>query len=76
MQRVGGRTLNDVRDRPILEVRCERCERVGRFETRDLIKRNGADAALPDVRHELAADCPNRNADVYHRCDPFYPALG
>jgi hypothetical protein len=30
---------------------------------------------LPDIRHQLAGDCPRRNAAVYERCDVYFPNL-
>jgi hypothetical protein len=59
----------------LLEVRCTKCDRHGRVPVARLIERYGREARLPDVRHQLAGDCPRRNAAVYERCDVYFPQL-
>jgi hypothetical protein len=46
----------------LLEVRCSRCDRYGRERVASLVERYGRDARLLDLRHQLASDCPRRNA--------------
>jgi hypothetical protein len=56
----------------LLEIRCSRCDRYGRERIDRLIERYSRDARLPDLRHELARDCPRRNASVYEQCDVLF----
>lgn len=48
---------------------------MGECRWRGLIERYGREARLPDVRHQLAGDCPRRDAAVYERCDVYFPQL-
>ena len=59
----------------IFLIRCTRCGRFGRERVMRLIERWGRGARLPDVRHELSADCPHHNAPIYERCDLYFPQL-
>ncbi len=59
-----------------LEIRCRRCERRGRTRLARLIEEHGAEMALPELGHRLAADCPRATAtDLSVRCCIYYPAL-
>ena len=69
----GSRTLGDLAA-GLLEVRCGRCGRHGRESIARLIQRYGRETWLPDLRNQLAADCPNRDARI-HRCDVYFPQL-
>ena len=72
----GARTLGELEGTlHLLEIRCTRCGRFGRERVMRLIERWGRGARLPDVRHELSADCPHHNATVYERCDLYFPQL-
>ena len=72
----GSRTLGEIEGFRLLEVRCTKCDRHGRVPVARLIERYGREARLPDVRHQLADDCPRRDAAVYERCDVyFFPQL-
>ncbi|MGZ9129896.1 MAG: hypothetical protein ACXW4Z_19145 [Candidatus Binatia bacterium] len=70
-----GRTLGEL-GVTLLEIRCSKCERHGRERVARLIDRFGRDARLPDLRHQLAGDCPHRSAALYGRCDVYFPQLG
>src|SRR5208283_4922760 len=50
----------------VVHISCERCGRAGSYRRDGLIQRFGADAALPDVLHELAS-C-ERRADYSRPC--------
>lgn len=72
----GSRTLGDFEDTlRLLEIRCTKCDRYGRERVARLIDRFGRDARLPDIRRQLAGDCPRRAAAVYERCDVYFPNL-
>ena len=59
----GSVTLREIAGRlPRLEVPCSRCERRGRLNVAKQIERHGADARLPDLRGNLAGDCPRGGA--------------
>lgn len=57
-----------------LDVACSRCERRGRYSTARLVEQYGGDYAMTDLGADLA-NCPNRRAPVYKRCDVYYPGL-
>ncbi len=57
MRDAGVITLQDV-PREILDVRCSRCDRTGRYRISTLAERFGDNACLPDVEAALDADCP------------------
>lgn len=57
MRGAGIITLQDV-PREILDVRCSRCDRAGRYRVSRLAERFGHNARLPDVEATLDADCP------------------
>ena len=72
----GSRALGDLEGTlHLLDIRCTKCDRHGRERIARLIDRFGRDARLPDIRHQLAGDCPRRNAAVYERCDVYFPNL-
>lgn len=58
-----------------VEIRCTKCDRYGRQRVAHLIERYGREARMPDIRHQLSADCPHHNATVYERCDVYFPQL-
>ena len=70
-------TLGDLVSRlERLEIRCRRCERRGRTRLARLIEEHGAEMALPELGHRLAAGCPRATAtDLSVRCCVYYPAL-
>jgi hypothetical protein len=60
----------------MLEVRCARCTRHGRFRIARLLEEHGPDVTVPTVLRAQVADCPQRNAQHdRERCDPFAPEL-
>ena len=59
----------------ILEVRCTKCDRRGRYRTATLIERYGADFAGPDLREKLSVDCEKHGAAEYERCDLYFPDM-
>ena len=71
----GSRTLGDLAAVRLLEIRCGRCGRRGRESIARLIGRYGRETPLPDLRNQLAADCPNRQAGIHERCDVYFPQL-
>ena len=71
----GSRTLGDLAAVRLLEVRCGRCGRHGRESIARLIERYGRETRLPDLRNQLAADCPNSDAGIHERCDVYFPQL-
>jgi hypothetical protein len=72
----GSRTLGDLEGAiHLLEVRCSKCSRYGRERIGRLIERYGRETRLPDLRHQIAADCPHRGAAIYERCDVYFPQL-
>ena len=51
-----------------ITIRCDRCDRVGRYKRQTLVERYGYNAALPDVLNEITA-C-ERNAQLpVERCE-------
>lgn len=71
------RSLADIASRiDILEIRCSRCDRVGRMSVAKLIDQYGAATLLPDLGTMLVQDCDNAQAHDYARCDVFYLQLG
>lgn len=72
----GSITLGQIAERlRMIEVRCGRCPRAGRLSLARLIAVHGPDAAIGIMIADLVADCPNREAPVYQRCDPHWPEL-
>jgi hypothetical protein len=59
----------------LLDVRCARCGRHGRLRLARLITLYGRDARLPDVRHQLSADCRRHDGSNHERCDVYFPEL-
>ena len=74
--RRGSVTLGDLADRlAMLDVACSRCARRGRLQLDRLIEQYG-DAELPELRLQLAGDCPKAAAiSVSEQCDIFFPGL-
>jgi hypothetical protein len=46
----------------VVNVRCTKCDRRGRYRISTLIERYGADFAGPDLRDKLSADCEKHDA--------------
>ena len=67
MSRYGAWTLGEHRA-PRVVIECRECNRRGDYSTARLLQRYGADIAMPDLRNELAADCPNRTLPGVSRC--------
>ncbi len=59
----------------VVEVRCTKCDRRGRYRIATLIERYGADFAGPDLRDKLSADCEKHRAAEYERCDLYFPDM-
>lgn len=67
-----------LRDFPgdVVELRCTKCERHGRYSKASLIAEHGGEIGLPDLRAKLAADCPKMQTRVGgNPCSSYYPAL-
>ncbi len=72
----GSNTLAEIAARlPMLEVRCMKCDRRGRYRMATLIERYGADFAGPDLRDRLSVDCEKHGAAEYERCDLYFPDM-
>ena len=73
---IGSNTLAEIAARlPMLEVRCTKCDRCGRYRITALIERYGADFAGPDLREKLSAGCEKHAAAEYERCDLYFPDM-
>ena len=59
----------------MVEVRCSKCDRRGRYRTASLVERYGADFAGPDLREKLSAGCERHAAAEYERCDLYFPDM-
>jgi hypothetical protein len=69
-------TLADIAARiNMLEIRCGRCDRIGRRRVSRLFEQHGGAMSLPDLRTELAQGCEHVNGRDYDRCDVFFPQL-
>ena len=69
-------TLADIATRiDMLEIRCGRCDRVGRRRVSRLIEQYGGSMRLPDLRTELVQGCDHAGGYGAGRCDVFYPQL-
>ncbi len=72
----GSHTLAEIALRlPMLEVRCTKCDRRGRYRTALLVERYGADFAGPDLREKLSVACEKHDAAEYERCDLYFPEM-
>ncbi len=72
----GSHTLAEIAVRlPMLEVRCTKCDRRGRYRTASLVERYGADFAGPDLRQKLSTDCEKHAAAEDERCDLYVPDM-
>ncbi len=59
----GSLTLAQIADLlDMVEVRCSKFDRRGRYRITTLIERYGADFAGPDLRDKLSADCEKHDA--------------
>jgi hypothetical protein len=60
-----------------LAVACRKCERKGRLRLAGLLERYGADYPMPQLRRDLAGDCPRLRADtqMMDLCDAHFPEL-
>jgi hypothetical protein len=69
-------TLRDVAKRiNVIEIRCTKCDRLGRMKLSTLIERYGADFATPDLRTTLNAGCEHADAMINQQCDLYFPQL-
>ena len=59
----------------MLEIRCGRCDRVGRRRVSRLIEQYGESMRFPDLRMELVQGCDHAGGHGYGRCDVFFPQL-
>ena len=50
------------RTHPMISVRCDRCDRAGRYRVSTLIERYGRYGRLPDVANALEAGCLRKGA--------------
>ena len=69
-------SLADIATRiDMLEIRCGRCDRVGRRRVSRLIEQHGGAKSLPDLRTELAQGCDPAGGYGSGRCDVFFSQL-
>jgi hypothetical protein len=59
----------------MLEIRCTRCARAGRYSVARLIEQHGKAMLLPDLRMDLAKGCDHADGHDYDRCDVYFPQL-
>jgi hypothetical protein len=60
----------------LLDLKCDRCGRSGRFRVGRLLARHGPDLPLPTLRRILAANCPKMQAQQAHDvCGAHFPGL-
>lgn len=60
----------------MLEVRCDRCGRYGRYNVARLIATYGREAPIPLFVATLNGDCPNlHHTDHFKRCAPHTPDM-
>jgi hypothetical protein len=53
----------------VMELRCEHCDRFGRYQTASLIERFGRNESVLNIGAELATGCPKRkHFDVHDLC--------
>jgi hypothetical protein len=52
----------------MLEIRCSRCDRIGRHRVARLIEQHGGSMLLPDLRTELVQGCDHAGGHNYDRC--------
>ncbi len=72
----GSLSLAQIAERQsMLEVRCTKSDRRGRYRTASLVERYGADFAGPDLREKLSAGCERHAAAEYERCDLYFPDI-
>lgn len=67
----GAKTLDTIRNRMIV-VRCDECDRTGRYRRETLIERYGPDMLMPDVLAKITESCERRGPGVYERCQARY----
>ena len=58
----------------IVTIRCDRCDRTGRYRRETLARGSGADAPLPSVLNEVTACERNERLSVV-RCRAYYVEL-
>ncbi|MCZ6848653.1 MAG: hypothetical protein O7F75_07395 [Alphaproteobacteria bacterium] len=56
-------------------VRCDQCERVGRYRRETLLDRFGPDMAMPDVLNTITEDCARNAPMSADRCKAVYGEL-
>ena len=52
------RQIHGTRD--MLDVRCDRCGRAGRYRVATLVETYGLDAGLPDIASAMEEGCPRK----------------
>ena len=57
----------------MVEVRCTKCDRYGRYRISTLIERYGADFAGPELWEKLSADCVKHDAAEFEGATCFSP---
>ncbi len=57
-----------------ITIRCDRCDRVGRYKRRVLVERYGSAAAMPDVLNAITA-CERNHRLSVERCEAYFEEL-
>ena len=57
-----------------ITIRCERCDRLGRYQRETLLDRYGDEIAMPDLLNKLT-DCPHNAGLSTDRCKAYYVDL-
>ena len=71
----GAVTLRQIQaTRDVLECRCDKCGRSGRYRVSTLIERYGADTGLPAVASALEEGCPRKGQ--HDGCFVIWEGLG
>ncbi len=70
----GAVTLRQIHGtREMLDVRCDRCGRAGRYRVATLVERYGLDSGLPAIASALEEGCPRKGE--HGGCFVIFPEL-
>ncbi|ANL38267.1 MULTISPECIES: hypothetical protein [Rhizobium] len=67
--------LKDYRE-PVIEFSCQRCDRRGAIERKQLVKAFGADVAFAVLRRRMAMGCERMQTPEGDKCGAHFPCLG
>jgi hypothetical protein len=62
----------------MVRIRCDGCQREGRYRPAKLAAKYGADFQVPDLIGKVASECPawKLKHSLYERCKAYFPDLG